>query len=159
MPSNINNRGLTRTRLYKIWGAMKTRCYNPNYRKYYRYGGRGIKICDEWLNSFVSFSDWSMRNGYYDNLTIDRINVNGNYEPSNCRWITVTANNRNKTNNHYIKFRGKTQTIADWAEELDMNDKTIATRIYRGWSIEKALTTPLLHPPRRFKKQHNQVCA
>lgn len=89
------------SKLYKVWQGMKTRCYNPKFMYYCNYGGRGITICDEWLNDFKAFYDWAINNGYKEGLTIDRINNDGNYEPSNCRWITRAEQNRNqrKTNN------------------------------------------------------------
>ena len=84
------------SRLHRIWASMKTRCYNRKSRSYKWYGGRGITICDEWMNSFQAFYDWAMANGYRDDLSIDRIDVNGNYEPSNCRWITIIEQQKNK---------------------------------------------------------------
>lgn len=93
---------LCNTRIYKIWRNLKNRILNPKYKKYKYYGGRGISICDEWKNDFMPFYDWSMSNGYSDELSIDRIDNNGNYEPSNCRWSTQTMQNRNQriqTNN------------------------------------------------------------
>ena len=84
------------TRLYRIWTAMKQRCYNPNHKAWSYYGGRGISVCDEWKNSFSSFMDWSLKNGYAENLSIDRMDGEGNYEPSNCRWVTQSEQNRNR---------------------------------------------------------------
>lgn len=88
--------GASHTRAYRIWSGMKSRCYNPNAPKYHLWGGRGVTICDEWLASFQSFHDWAMANGYADNLTIDRIDCDGNYEPNNCRWVTIAEQNRNR---------------------------------------------------------------
>ena len=90
--------GLKNTRLYNIWVNMKQRCYNSNNPKYPIYGGRGIKICDDWKNYFFSFYNWAISNGYKENLTIDRMNVNGNYEPNNCRWITNQEQQKNRRN-------------------------------------------------------------
>ena len=89
-------------RIYSVWTNMKTRCYNVKCREYKNYGGRGIKICEEWRNSFKSFLEWSIENGYNENLSIDRVNVNGNYEPNNCRWATFKEQANNKRNTIYV---------------------------------------------------------
>ena len=84
-------------KLYHTWTGIKYRCYNPNSKDYKHYGARGIRMCDEWLHDFLAFRSWCLKNGYAEGLTIDRKNVNGNYEPSNCRWVTVAEQNQNKT--------------------------------------------------------------
>lgn len=128
------------TRLYKIWGSMKRRCYNVKDKRYTDYGGRGIAVCSEWRNDFMSFYNWSMANGYNDNLTIDRIDVNGNYEPSNCRWATHKQQARNRRNNKLYTLNGVTKCLAEWCEILGLNYHTINVRInVHNWSIEKAL--------------------
>lgn len=88
--------GKSNTRLHRIWKAMHSRCYNKKYHAYKYYGGRGITICEEWLHNFKTFYDWAMANGYEENLTIDRIDPNGNYSPNNCRWVTMELQNKNK---------------------------------------------------------------
>lgn len=137
--SKGQSHGKYKTRLYRIFHNMKTRCYNKNYYQYKDWGGRGIVICDEWLNDFMSFYDWSMEHGYQDNLTIDRINVDGNYEPNNCRWVDMKTQNRNKHNNACITYNGKTQTIMDWAKELNLKHNTIYQRKLRGWKDYECL--------------------
>ena len=134
---------MSRTRLYKIWNNARTRCNNPNTPYYFKYGGRGIRFTDEWLD-FEVFKEWAFNNGYQDDLTLDRIDVNGNYEPSNCRWITNAAQQLNKRTNHILTYAGKSQTIKEWADELGIKYKTLCARVddYH-WSDEKALTTPV----------------
>ena len=122
--SNIKH-GLYYTRLHYIWNAMKSRCYNKNNNRFYCYGKRGIEVCKDWKNNFKSFYDWAMENGYADNLSIDRINVNGNYCPENCRWITIKEQERNRTNNKMLKIGGKNKCIAEWGEEIGFNEKQI----------------------------------
>ena len=92
--------GKIHTRLYRIWTGMKSRCSNPKGSKYHIYGGKGVTVCAEWSNSFDCFYDWAMANGYADNLSIDRIDSNGNYEPSNCRWATYSEQNKNRNKWH-----------------------------------------------------------
>lgn len=139
--SNINKKhGLRNSRLYIVWNNMKERCYNPNHNHYKHYGARGITICDEWKNDFQSFYDWAMSNDYKEDLTIDRIDVNGNYEPSNCRWITNKEQQRNRTNNKLITINGETKCLPEWCELLNLNYNTVRTRINNyHWSPERAL--------------------
>lgn len=129
------------TRIYSIFSDMKTRCYNKNYKKYKNYGGRGIKICDEWLNDFQSFYSWAMSNGYKDNLTIDRIDVNGNYEPSNCRWITIEEQQNNRRETIRVTYKNVTRTLSQWGEILNINRKTLWARYNKHWSTFDILAT------------------
>ena len=131
--------GKYKSRIYHTYKHMKQRCYNKNCKDYKNYGRRGIKICDEWLNKFMAFYNWAYDNGYADTLTIDRIDVNGNYEPSNCRWATQKQQSNNKRNNVLLTYNGKTQNMAQWAEELDINGGTVRMRHYRGWSDKECL--------------------
>lgn len=132
--------GFTRTRLYYIWEDMKRRCYAKERKGYKNYGGRGIRVCDEWKNDFTIFKDWAFENGYNDELTIDRIDVNGNYEPSNCRWATWKEQANNKRNKTAIEFEGETHTLKEWSEITGIGASTIQKRLFkRGWSIEDAL--------------------
>ena len=135
--------GRKNTRLYRIWGNMKSRCYNVHVTHYERYGGRGIKVCDEWKNDFKAFYDWSMSNGYTDNLTIDRINNNGNYEPLNCRWVTVKEQSINRSNNHHVAIDDEIKTLSEWCEIYNINYKTVRDRLKRGWNYKDALTIPV----------------
>lgn len=124
--------GLTNTSLYCVWSGIKNRCLNPNASNYERYGGRGISICDEWKNNFKIFYDWAMSHGYQDDLTIDRMNNNGNYEPSNCRWVTRREQQNNTRRNHIFTYKGTTHTIAEWSRILNINRETLRYRIKEG---------------------------
>lgn len=126
-------------RLYMSLYNAKQRCYNKNNSKYKNYGKRGIKVCDEWLNDSKSFYNWAMNNGYDDNLTLDRIDVNGNYEPSNCRWVTKKQQAYNKQNTRNITFQGLTYPCATWEHVLNLGKNTCDTRYRRGWSIDDIL--------------------
>ena len=155
MKKEKTTHGLSNDRLYSAYNHMKARCYNVNNKSYKDYGGRGIIICDEWLgdNGFDNFYNWAISHGYSDELTIDRIEVNGNYEPNNCRWVDLVIQENNRTNNHLITYNNKTMTMAMWAKELNINYKTLANRICTyGWSVEKAFTTPV----RKIKNSTNQ---
>lgn len=132
--------GMANTRIYRIWQAIKNRCLNKNVKAYIYYGGRGITICEEWIKSFNAFYEWAISNGYADNLTIDRINVNGNYEPLNCRWVEMKTQNNNTRHNKFITKNGETHTITEWAEIIGIKPATLYARIYvYKWDIEKAL--------------------
>lgn len=123
---------LSTTRLAGIYYKMFYRCNNPKDRRYKNYGGRGISICDEWNDEdkgFFSFYEWAMNNGYSDTLTLDRIDVNGNYEPSNCRWITNAEQQKNKTVNHYLDFNGQKTILTDAAKELGISANALAHRL------------------------------
>lgn len=133
----IPSHGMKHTTIYSRWCAMKERCYNPNNKGYKRYGARGITVCDEWRNSFEAFYEWSVSNGYQDGLTIDRIDNNKGYSPDNCRWATHKQQNRNYSRNHMITYNGKTQCIADWADEVGINRATILYRIKAGKTADE----------------------
>ena len=136
------------TRLYHIWSCMKDRCYNPKNKKYKDYGGRGIAICDEWINDFEAFANWAYDNGYIENVprgecTIDRIDVNSNYCQQNCRWVNQKVQSNNKRNNHYITYNGETHTVTEWNNILGYKKGVLSRRIFSGWSIEDAFTKPV----------------
>lgn len=141
--SGINNNfykhGMYNTKLYQTWHNMKQRCFNKNSSHYKNYGGRGIKVCNEWLE-FMNFYNWAMSNEYSEGLTIDRIDVNGNYEPDNCRWVDNKTQCNNKRNNHLITYNGKTHTMMEWSRLLNIKYDVLRFRLKRGWDIEKALT-------------------
>lgn len=131
------------TRLYLIWNGMKQRCENENDTTYKNYGARGITCCNEW-QEFEPFYEWAMAYGYQDNLSIDRIDVNGNYEPSNCRWVSRKEQDRNRRNTWNITFDGKTMCATDWEIELGFPKGTFYRRIKKlGWGIEKAFSSKI----------------
>jgi len=133
--------GKSRTKLNAVYQSMKQRCNNPNCVAYKFYGERGIKVCEDWDNSLMSFYNWAMENGYEEGLSIDRIDVYGNYEPKNCRWVKMEVQSRNKRDNVFIEFNEQRMCVQDWAKSLSINHATLTKRI-RKWGIEKALTTP-----------------
>lgn len=141
----IATHGLSKTRLYGIWKGMKNRCFNKNQAIYISYGGRGITVCDEWL-SFEPFKEWCDENGYNESLTLDRIDVNGNYCPENCRWADSVTQGENKRNSNIIEVTafGETKSINRWVKDIrcNVNYSTIKNRIYSGWESELAITKP-----------------
>ena len=123
-------------RLYSIWINIKTRCCNPKTRVYKHYGGRGLKVCDEWQNNFQEFYYWAINNGYKDDLSIDRINVNGDYTPDNCRWADDFQQARNKTNNIIVQIGDKKYVLKELCRNKNINYKT-AHSYYRNNGIQK----------------------
>lgn len=140
-------------RLNRIYANMKDRCYNPNRPSYKDYGARGITICKEWLDKeivcypstkgWLAFEKWALSNGYADNLTIDRIDNNKGYSPENCRWTTHKVQSNNNRHNRLITYKGKTQTMVQWSEELKISYETLVYRIHIAhWDLDKTFTTP-----------------
>lgn len=141
-------------KLNHVFRDMKDRCYNPNRKDYKWYGAKGIKICDEWLNGervkggrttkgYLVFQEWALSHGFSESLTIDRIDPSKDYTPDNCRWITIEEQQRNKSSNFKITYKGKTQTLAEWSRELGMWHGTIRHRLCKlHWDVEKAFETP-----------------
>ena len=128
--------------LWRVYQNMKTRCINPKYCLYHRYGGRGITICDEWMNSFTSFREWAFKNGYKPELSLDRINNDGNYCPENCKWSTVIEQANNRRNNRMITINGETDTMANWSRRTGIPYWVIQKRLGCGWSENDAVTIP-----------------
>ncbi len=140
--TNINsNIPKSRTPTYKVYKAMKKRCRNVNTADYVNYGGRGIRVCDRWLNSFDNFLE-DMGERPSPLHTINRIDNDGNYCPENCEWQTRKQQNNNTRKNHMLTYQGKTQSLAMWCDELHLRYHKIKKRLYRGWSIEKTFLIP-----------------
>lgn len=142
--------GKGNSRLYRIYYAMINRCYRTNNVNYGNYGGRGIVVCDEWKHDFEAFYNWAINNNYRENLTIDRIDLDGNYEPNNCKWITYKEQNNNKRNNVKITYNGKTQTLKQWADELGLNYSTLKSRHRNKWNTKDILFG-------RSPNEHNKI--
>lgn len=129
--------GFSKTRLYRIWSLMKKRCYRNENENFKHYGGRGIEVCEEWKKDFIAFRSWALSHGYADNLSIDRIDVNGNYEPSNCRWADIKTQANNRRNNHIITYLNNDYTVSEFAELLKVSYWTVSNQLKLGCSIEK----------------------
>ena len=132
---------------------MKNRCNNPNEPRYSDYGGRGITVCQEWLDDFMNFYNWAMENGYSDELSIDRINNDKGYSPDNCRWSTKKEQANNTRTSHNITYKGQTKTLTEWSEILGLSFHLLSNRINKyGWSIERAFETPKSNRGRKCKR-------
>jgi hypothetical protein len=140
---NSKTHGLSQHSLYDVWTGMKQRCYDQNHRRYHRYGGRGITVCEAWYNNVESFYEWAMASGYQEGLEIDRIDNNQGYSPDNCRWVTPKENQRNRSDNVVVEFKGRIACLIDHCEALDLTYSTVYQRINNyGWSTDLALSTP-----------------
>jgi hypothetical protein len=137
--------GMSETRLYNIWLGMRSRTSQKTDKRHKKdYWDRGIRTCEEWKNSFESFRDWALKNGYTDDLTIDRVDNDGDYEPLNCRFVKPSEQSLNRRSNRDVTYNGITQTISQWAKDCGLPYDTLRDRINRyGWSVEKALTEPV----------------
>lgn len=140
--------GESKTRLYAIWRHMNERCYKTYHKSYADYGGRGITVCPEWRYDYVAFRNWAYANGYNENAgymecTLDRIDVNGNYEPENCRWISMKEQCNNRRNNRMLECDGIRRTMMEWSEITGIQASTLWHRWEKGWSDEKIIKTPL----------------
>ena len=143
-PAHNRTHGLSKDPIYQRWNQMKERCYNPSCKSYADYGGRGIKMCDEWKDSVVSFAEWAFANGYKRELTIERIDNDGDYCPSNCKWIKRSEQPRNRRLCYSITYNGKTKNLSDWCKELGLEYKRIHNRMHKlGWSFERAISEPV----------------
>ena len=134
--------GESKTRLFKIWTTMHERCERVGHDHYKHYGGRGIKVCEEW-KEYVPFASWARGSGYREDLSIDRIDVNGNYEPGNCRWVTEKEQQNNKRSNRVVVYNGKAYTLTQLAETVGLKKTTLKERLNAGWSVEEAVTRPV----------------
>lgn len=144
--------GDSKSRLYRIWRAIRQRTGNIKNTNYHNYGGRGITVCSEW-SDYAEFSKWSLDNGYTDQLTIDRININGNYEPSNCRWVTIKTQSFNKRNNHLLTYKGETKTLTEWRRQYGFAHATFYKRLDKwGDDLDKVFQTPINKSYARVRK-------
>lgn len=137
--------GGTHTKLYNLWWKIKQRCYCEYDNSYKNYGGRGITMCDEWLNDYIAFKEWAIKNGYKEGLSIDRIDNDGNYEPSNCRWATKKEQANNRRTNIKLAYNNETHNLKEWAELLNINDGTLRSRYVKGYKIEDVLSKTYLN--------------
>ncbi len=141
------------SRLFRIWKRMVNRCTNPEDDGYFRYGGRGIQVCNEWLD-VTNFFEWTLANGYQDDLTIDRRDNDGNYEPDNCRWATQAEQSRNKSNNVFLTYKGQTMCLADWERNLGFKKSTLSGRLRNGKTIGKIYEASLMKKKKQLLRKY-----
>lgn len=133
----------SKDRLYRIWSGIKSRCYNKFVKIFDRYGGRGIKMCDEWKNDFMAFREWAISTEYNDNLSIDRIDNDGDYCPENCRWATRIIQCNNRRTNVFITYNGEVHTLAEWSRITGIKELTLASRKRNGWTDKECIEVPV----------------
>lgn len=160
MAANSIYKGLRSHKLYSVRRGMLNRCHLPSTKHYDNYGGRGISVCEEWRNSYLAFFNWALKSGWEDGLTIDRINNDGNYEPSNCRWVSRKANQNNRRNSTFVIINGQKKAMDELEHNYGIPASRIAHRIkYNKWSVEKAILTPVgsrtIHPLEAIKKGYS----
>lgn len=131
-----------RSRILHTLSHMRDRCFNPRNKAYRNYGGRGIRVCDEWVNDPDRFVMWALDNGYEEGLAIDRIDNDGDYRPDNCRWVTASENNQNRRSSRFYTICGRTKNLQQWCDEYGIDRSTVSARLSRGWGIIDALTRP-----------------
>lgn len=152
--------GGKKERLYMVWESIKRRCYDKSFPEYDNYGGRGISVCNDFMD-YAKFREWALANGYDKNAkqqmcTIDRIDVNGNYTPENCRWVSAKVQQNNRRNNRIITYKGETHTLAEWNRIKNFPTDTIGKRLSSGWTLDRAIEAPLdysRHPKMRNKNK------
>lgn len=128
--------------LGRVWHNMIYRCYHEKHQSYKWYGGRGIGVCDEWINDYQSFKKWAYLNGYVDGLSLDRIDVNGNYCPQNCRWVQRKEQASNTSRNRLITYNGQTKTLTQWSEQTGIGYSCLQTRLDKNVPVALAFTLP-----------------
>ena len=133
--------GKTKTKLFGVWAAMHNRCNNPRYPQFALYGGRGVQVCDEW-GAFECFELWALSAGYAEGLSIDRVNNDGHYEPTNCRWTDAYVQGANKRNNRHITHEGATRTLSEWARHGGIPTNVLHSRLRNGWPMSRAIAEP-----------------
>lgn len=145
----------SKTRIQRIYHSMIQRCYSKNHIHYYNYGGRGITVCDEWLgkDGLKTFAEWALKNGYNENLSIDRIDNNGNYSPNNCKWATPLEQQNNTRYNHKIEYNGEILSLSQMARKYNLSASTLSNRLKKWKDVKKAIETPIHIEKQRYKKE------